>query len=43
MADARTRVEAEFQERTRILFTARERSSVNVRSGSRCSQRSIGR
>ena len=26
-----TRVEAEFQERKRIVFTARERSSVNVR------------
>jgi uncharacterized OsmC-like protein len=31
MAEATTRVEAEFQERKRIVFTARERSSVNVR------------
>jgi len=31
MAEQRTRVEAEFQERKRVLLTARERSSVNVR------------
>lgn len=31
MAENSTRVEAEFQERKRIVFTARERSSVNVR------------
>ena len=31
MAEATTRVEAEFQESKRIVFTARERSSVNVR------------
>lgn len=31
MAANRTRVEAAFQERKRIVFTARERSSVNVR------------
>lgn len=31
MADGRTHVEAEFQERKRIVFTARERASVNVR------------
>lgn len=31
MADGSTHVEAEFQERKRIVFTARERSSVNVR------------
>lgn len=31
MAEASTRVEAEFQERKRIVFTARERSAVNVR------------
>lgn len=31
MPEATTHVEAEFQERRRILFTARERSSVNVR------------
>lgn len=31
MADGRTHVEADFQERKRIVFTARERSSVNVR------------
>jgi uncharacterized OsmC-like protein len=34
MADGRTHVEAEFQERKRIVFTARERSSVNVRVNS---------
>ena len=31
MAGGETHVEAEFQERKRIVFTARERSSVNVR------------
>jgi len=31
MAGDGTRVEAEFQERKRIVFTARERSDVNVR------------
>ncbi|MGD9891700.1 MAG: OsmC family protein [Dehalococcoidia bacterium] len=31
MAEGRTQVAAEFQERKRIVFTARERSSVNVR------------
>lgn len=31
MADAVTRVEAEFQDRKRVVFTARERASVNVR------------
>jgi uncharacterized OsmC-like protein len=31
MAESGTRVTAEFQERKRIVFTARERSSVNVR------------
>jgi uncharacterized OsmC-like protein len=31
MAEAATRIEAEFQERKRIVFSARERSSVNVR------------
>jgi uncharacterized OsmC-like protein len=31
MAEETTRIEAEFQERKRIVFTARERSSVNVR------------
>ena len=31
MAGGETHIEAEFQERKRIVFTARERSSVNVR------------
>lgn len=31
MAGGETHVEAEFQERKRIVFTARERSTVNVR------------
>jgi uncharacterized OsmC-like protein len=31
MAETATRVEAEFQERKRIVFSARERSSVNAR------------
>src|SRR3712207_9145416 len=31
MAEATTRIEAEFDEGKRVLFTARERSSVNVR------------
>jgi uncharacterized OsmC-like protein len=31
MADATTHLDAEFQERKRIVFTARERSTVNVR------------
>ena len=31
MAEATTRVEAEFQEGKRIVFTARERATVNVR------------
>jgi uncharacterized OsmC-like protein len=31
MAEATARVEAEFQERKRIVFSARERAAVNVR------------
>ena len=31
MAGGETHIEADFQERKRIVFTARERSSVNVR------------